>query len=176
MPLLTLWTGDAEAARWGAPPLFWYALGSLSMTYATGPYLLQYVRGDLRLHTWFLSAVLLLQTPVLVLLAIYHGVLLVAIAWCLFRVVDLLLWGAFIHGRFAPGLYKPWLRRCLGPVLTSLLVVVPAYGLLGFWEPRGVGAQLMFLGGVGAATAFVTLAFSPLGRRQLGELWSRVMV
>lgn len=175
-PLLMLWTGDAEAAHWGAPPLFWYVLGSLAMTYATGPYLLQYVRGDLRLHTWFLSGVLVLQTPVLVLLAIHYGVQPVAVAWCLFRVMDLLLWGAFIHGRFTPGLYRPWLWRCLAPVLTSLLVVVPAYGLLGAWQPRGVGVQLVLLGSIGGVTAFVTLIFSPLGRRQLGEFWSRSMV
>jgi O-antigen/teichoic acid export membrane protein len=172
-PVLAVWTDNAEAAAWGARPLFWYALGSLFLTYATGAYLLQYVRGNLSLHTRYVSAVLVLQTPVLVLLAIQGGVVPVALAWCLFRAGDVLVWGAFVHRRLSPGLFGPWLRCIFRPVASSLLVLVPAAMLMAHRMPHGAAERLAVLISITLLTVAVAVLLSPLGRRQLIAMRSR---
>ena len=171
-PLLRIWTGSEQAALWGAWPLFWYTLGSLIMTFATGPYLLQYVRGSLRLHTIFLSVGALIQTPVLVFLAFHYDASFVALVWCLFRAVDLVLWGGIVHWRLMPGLFLPWLLRCAGPVLSSLVVVLPAFWLLGTGLPTHPAVSVLLMGGVGLASMLLAVALSPLGRRQCRVVWS----
>ena len=167
-PILLLWTGEEAAANWGEVPLLWYASGSLLMAYASGPYMLQYMRGDLRLHTRFLTCMALVQTPTMIALSIYTHVVFVAAAWCLFRLMTVVAWGAYVHHRIMPGAYAPWLTALARSVGLCLAILVPAKIVLTpSLQSFATSMQVLILGLFWLCAASLTALASPTGRRWL---------
>ncbi|MFC3607420.1 polysaccharide biosynthesis protein [Stutzerimonas tarimensis] len=119
--LIFAWTGDAQAAAWSAPILFWYALGSAILAVSGFQFYLQYAHGQLRLHLWFSLVSTAISVPLVLFAAFEYGAYGAALSWFLLRLVTYLIWPAFIHRRFAPGIHGPWV---LDQVRISLVTLV----------------------------------------------------
>jgi len=126
--LVYAWSGDQEAARWVAPVLFWYALGSGILSLSGFQFYLQYAHGRMHLHLWYSLVSAVVTVPVLVLAVQFHGAMGAAIAWFALRLLTFAFWPAFIHHRLAPGLHREWLHDVLRISLMSavgLLATLP---------------------------------------------------
>ncbi|MBZ9610294.1 glycosyltransferase [Rheinheimera maricola] len=125
-PLLYAWTGDREAAKWGAPVLVWFALGNAMLTLGTFQYFLQFAFGSMRLHVIGSTISAVLQVPIILYAAIYYGAVGAGLAWFGFRCIFFLIWPPIVHNRFAPGLHSRWLLIDIVPciVITVLLIIL----------------------------------------------------
>ena len=127
-PLLYAWTGDKDAAVWGAPVLVWFALGNAMLTLGTFQYFLQFAYGSMRLHVVGSSVAAVLQVPVIFYAALHYGAIGAGIAWFGFRVFFFLVWPPVIHHRFAPGMHLLWMSRDILPA-----VLMTAF-FIAFWQ------------------------------------------
>ena len=123
-PLLLAWTGDPQAASWGAPVLIWFALGNAMLTLGTFQYYLQFAYGRMRLHVIGSTVAAILQVPVIFYAALHYGALGAGVSWFAFRSLFFLVWPPVVHHKFAPGLHWRWLARDVLPaVVTSALLI-----------------------------------------------------
>lgn len=139
-------TGSDEAADWGAQVLPWFALGNGILVVAGMQFVLQYAHGKLKMHVYNTTINALIQVPVLVYVALNHGVLAVAVTWFVIRLLAFLVWPALVHRQFLPGLHGAWLWRdvCL-PAIGVLAGLVMMQGLmtwLAYWPATRIGAAL----------------------------------
>lgn len=123
-PLLLAWTGDADAAHRAAPILFWYALGNGVVGILSVPFLLQYARGQLRLHIVGNAIFGVFWVPAVIYMASRYGGVGAGIAWLTGNLVFLLVWPVQIHARLMPALKWAWLRRDVGAVAGASAAVL----------------------------------------------------
>lgn len=128
-PLLFAWSGDHVAADWGAPILFWYALGSVILAVSAFQYHLQYAYGEMRLHIWYSVISATITVPAMVLAVYGWGALGAAVTWFLLRLVSFALWPQVVHRRLAPKVHAPWLRDILRISLATVLGLVLTHPL-----------------------------------------------
>lgn len=115
--LLFTWTGDSEAAIWGAPILYWFALGNGVMALAAFQYYLQFAHGELKLHVVGSTISALIQVPLIYFAATQYGALGAGIAWFSFRSIFFIIWTPIVHSKFASGLHLKWLFVDIIPIL-----------------------------------------------------------
>jgi len=127
--LLYAWTGDMEAAKWSSKILFWYALGNGALMVLAFQYYLQFAYGNLRYHVKGNTYFGIVQIVVMVVAIYEYGAIGAAISWFSLQAVFLILWPAYIHGKFAPGLHRKWLQYDILPFLmiTSFVLFFFAY-------------------------------------------------
>lgn len=123
-PLLTAWTGDTNAASHAAPILFWYALGNGVVGLLSIPFLLQFARGDLRLHLIGTSIFAAAWIPLVWIIVVKFGAIGAGIAWLASNLVFLLFWVNRIHSSVAPTLAHTWLYKDVGGVVASVAVML----------------------------------------------------
>jgi O-antigen/teichoic acid export membrane protein len=126
-PLLFALTGHQAAAEWGAPVLFWFALGNGILVIVGMQYALQFAHGQVRMHVINTSINAAVQVPIMAYVAYVHGAVAVAIAWFAIRLTTFCIWPAIVHRKFAPGLHWKWVTQDVLPPLLGaamgLLVV-----------------------------------------------------
>jgi O-antigen/teichoic acid export membrane protein len=108
-PLLYAWTGDREAANWGAEVLLWFALGNGVLAIGAFQYYLQSCFGQLRLHVIGSTISAVIQVPLIYFAAVNYGAVGAGIAWFSFRTLWFLWWTPIVHSRFVPGFHLKWL-------------------------------------------------------------------
>lgn len=142
--VLFVWTGNEEAARWGEQILPLFILGAAILAVLAFQYYLQYVYGNLKYHVRYNTFSVLVNVPLIIFLAIEYGPIGVAWLWFGFRLLSLVVWVPFIHGRFAPGLNKVWmLKDVMAPLILVLGIVLIGMALL--QELEGLSRALQFL-------------------------------
>ena len=119
--LIYAWTGDREAADWGADILIWFALGNGVLSIAAFQYYLQTAFGQLKLHVVGTTISGIIQIPVIYCVAIYYGALGVSVAWFLLRVILFFIWSPLVHHRFVPGFHLNWITKNIFPVLFGVI-------------------------------------------------------
>ena len=129
--LLYAWTGNSEAADWGGPILFWYALSSAALSLSAFQYYLQYAYGKLKYHVMGTTYFGIFQILVLCLAVYYYGAKGAAIAWFSIHMLGVMFWTWFIHNKFVPGLHKAWLLRDIAPAMAASMVMLIAYMNIG---------------------------------------------
>ena len=122
-PLLFAWTGDAQLAARAAPIMRLYAIGNGLLAIVAFSYYLQYVKGNLRYHLIGNTSMTVAQIPCIVLAARDYAGIGAGYVWLAFNALSLLLWVAYIHHKFEPGLHASWLRQDV------LKIVLPATAL-----------------------------------------------
>ena len=122
-PLLYSWTGDREAAKWGADILFWFALGNGVLAVTALQYMLQSVFGRLKLHNIGNTISVIIQVPVIYYAAVTYGALGAGIAWFVFRLVWFFFWTPIVHKIFLPGLHFSWLFKDVLPIAATILMI-----------------------------------------------------
>ena len=124
--LLFAWTGDAKAAEWAGPILFWFALGNGILAISAFQFYLQFAHGQLKMHVIYNTILAVIQIPTIIYVAYEYGALGVALTWFLLRLISFLVWTPIVHTKFAPGIHWPWLFKDIGPsfAMTSVLLLV----------------------------------------------------
>ncbi|MDP2562110.1 lipopolysaccharide biosynthesis protein [Psychrobium sp. 1_MG-2023] len=118
------WTGNKEAAAWVSPIMPVFVLGSMILAIMTFQYFLQYAHGELKYHVRWNTFSVLINVPLIVYAATYYGALGVGWVWFGFRLFSLIVWVAFIHHKFAPGIHIQWLLKdVLSPFLIAVAVI-----------------------------------------------------
>lgn len=127
-PAVAVWTGDEVLAEKAGPVLSLFALGNAILGICQMCYLIQFARGDLRLHTIANTIFLALIVPAQIVLSTNFGATGAGWAWLGLNVLYLVVWTPVVNHKMLPGVHGVWLRRAF---LAPTLVVVP--GLAGIW-------------------------------------------
>lgn len=154
--LLYAWTGDREAAEWGAEVLIWFALGNGVLAIGAFQYYLQSAYGQLRLHVIGSTISAAIQVPIISWAAVNYGAVGAGIAWFSFRALWFIWWTPIVHHRFVPGFHLKWLFKDILPIISVLTVVALGLShqfelsldqnrLLLFAEMAGLGIILLVL-------------------------------
>lgn len=107
-PLLWAWTGDKNLAHQTAPILALYSLGNGILAVSAFPYMLQYTKGDLRLHLVGNAVFVVLLMPAIIWAASQYGALGAGYVWLVMNLLSFVAWLPLVHRKFAPGLNLKW--------------------------------------------------------------------
>jgi O-antigen/teichoic acid export membrane protein len=110
-PILWAWTGDRALAHVAAPILALYALGNGIVAVAGMPYLLQYAKGDLRLHLIGNAVFVTLLIPIIVLVASQYGGVGAGYVWLGMNMLALVAWIPWVHRKYGANLNRQWYFR-----------------------------------------------------------------
>ncbi len=123
-PVLQIWTGNAMAAQFAAPILFWYGLANAVVGILVLPFMLQFAEGKLRLHVLGTGVLLLFLIPALVLSAKYFGGAGAGFMVFSAQLLFLLLWVPLVHSRFLPELNWRWLFMDTLPIAMTMVAAL----------------------------------------------------
>ena len=169
-PLLFAWSGDQEAADWGAPILFWYSLGSAILAVSAFQYHLQYAYGQIRLHVWYSLVSAVITVPTMIVAVKWYGAIGAALAWFVLRAVSFALWPQVVHHKVAPGIHGTWLHDIVRIGLVTfiaLLLTEPLFRVIAGDDDSRIRI-LLGLAVTGAMTlAAVALSYKPLALKIL---------
>lgn len=115
-PILRIWSGSSDVAVAAAPILFWYGLANAVVGILVLPFMLQFARGQLRLHVLGNLILLVTLLPSLVLAAQHWGAVGAGQVFFLGNLLFLLFWVPLVHRRFMPTLTSQWLWRDILPI------------------------------------------------------------
>lgn len=118
-PLLWAWTGDRTIAHQGAPVLILYAIGNGILAVAGFPYLLQYAKGDLRLHLIGNALFIAILLPAIVFTANQYGSIGAGYAWMYLNILTFITWVPFVHNKISPGLNFKWFTQDVLLIFTA---------------------------------------------------------
>lgn len=116
-PLIYAWSGNHEAAEWGAKVLIWFALGNGILSISAFQYYLQTAFGELKLHVIGSTISALIQVPLIFYAAINYGAIGAGVAWFSFRVIWFFIWFPIVHNKFIPGFHLKWLFKEILPII-----------------------------------------------------------
>jgi len=117
--LLYAWSGDINAAQWGKDILVYYTLGNVLISFAGFAFYLQYVHGNLTMHTKAYTFILFVFSPILAWSVYAYGAIGASIVWFIFALLFFLLWVPVVHHFFAPKLYRNWMLKDILPTFIS---------------------------------------------------------
>lgn len=124
-PLLYAWTGNMEAAEWGASILLWFALGNGILGISAYQYYLQVAFGNLKLHVVGSTISAIIQVPLIYYAAKSYGAYGAGVAWFSFRTIWFFVWTPIVHKRFVPGFHLKWLLTQILPI--AITVIITSY-------------------------------------------------
>lgn len=117
--LLYAWSGDINAAQWGKDILVYYTLGNVLISFAGFAFYLQYVHGNLTMHTKAYTFILFVFSPILAWSVYAYGAIGASIVWFIFALLFFFLWVPVVHHFFAPKLYRNWMLKDILPTFIS---------------------------------------------------------
>ncbi|MCX7121197.1 MAG: oligosaccharide flippase family protein [Gammaproteobacteria bacterium] len=136
-PLLYAWSGNMQAADFGAPILVWYVLASGILAVAGLQYSLQVANGSLRLHAYYNTIAVCIKTPLIIFVALRYGVYATAITWFFLMLISFLVWVPIVHQRYAKGMHFRWIKNVILIFLTALFIFYMLnYISLSFYDNR----------------------------------------
>jgi O-antigen/teichoic acid export membrane protein len=170
--LLYSWTGDIEASTWGAPILFWYALGNGSVALLSFQYYMQYAHGNLKYHVKGNTYFGFIQIIIVALAVHFYGALGAGLAWFGIQTFFLLWWPGFIHSKFAPGIHKDWVFKDILPILviSAVYLTIVKNSGISFSENRlTLFLTLIFMG-------VVLLVLNTIASEEGRKVMSRIIL
>lgn len=123
-PVLEVWTGSSELATICAPILFWYGLGNAIVGIMLAPFMLQFARGNLRLHVLIHAALLFFLIPAMFFAAQWQGGIGTGKIFFAINLLFLLLWSPVVHKYFLPKLTWRWLLWDTLPVAALIMSIL----------------------------------------------------
>lgn len=176
-PLLYSWTGDIQAATWGANVLLWFALGNGVLGVAAYQYYLQVAFGNLKLHVIGSTISAVIQVPLIYYIAINYGAEGAGIAWFSFRSIWFLCWTPVIHRRYLPGFHLNWLVTQILPIIIT--VSLASYAITSLF-PLDLNQNrfILFLKMIvlGLTLLLISMPSSKFIRQSIRELYRKKLV
>ncbi|MFC5694227.1 oligosaccharide flippase family protein [Pseudomonas sp. GCM10022186] len=162
-PLLFAWTGEAQLAAEAAPIMRLYAIGNGFLAISAFPYYLQYAIGNLRYHLIGSAGMAAVLIPSITFAAINHGGIGAGYAWLGNNAFSLLIWVAYVHHKFEPGLHVSWIVNDVARII--ILAMILPLVLLGLSIPPESRMQsLVLVLGIATIATAVSLALSSTGK------------
>jgi O-antigen/teichoic acid export membrane protein len=118
-PLLWAWTGDKFLAHQVAPILILYSIANGILALGSFPYLLQYAKGDMRLHLIGNVLFVLLYLPFIFWAASRYGSVGAGYTWLVINLINFVAWLPLVHHKFEPGLNIKWYIQDVGFILLT---------------------------------------------------------
>ncbi len=173
-PILRIWSGSGEVAAAAAPILFWYGLANAVVGILVPPFMLQFARGDLRLHV--LGNLILLATlvPALVFSAQRWGAGGAGQVFFVINLLFLVFWIPIVHRRFLPDLTWQW---SLHDILPVALVIWAVIAMASKILPNSLQPfhTLLWIGGVVIVAAIMGIVAGYHSRLLVKRLFSKAM-
>ncbi len=119
-----IWTGNAIAANWAGPILFWYALGNGFFCVSAFQFYLQFAFGDIKLQVISDTLLVLISLPLIIFSAYHYGAKGTAITWFLMRGLFFFIWSPIVHHKYALGIHYDWLLKDIFPIFIAVLATV----------------------------------------------------
>lgn len=123
-PILRLWTSNPAVAVASAPILFWYGLGNAIVGMMLAPFMLQFARGNLRLHVVIHVILLFFLIPAMIFAAHWQGGIGTGKVFFTINLLLLLLWSPVVHKYFLPSLTWRWLFWDTLPVMVLMISIL----------------------------------------------------
>jgi len=123
-PILRLWTSNPSVAVASAPILFWYGLGNALVGMMLAPFMLQFAKGNLRLHVVIHVVLLFLLIPSMIFAAHWQGGIGTGKVFFAINLLLLLLWSPVVHKYFLPSLTWRWLFWDTLPVMVLMISIL----------------------------------------------------
>jgi O-antigen/teichoic acid export membrane protein len=136
--VLWAWAGDIRVAHKSASVLMLYALGNGLFTLSMLPYLLQFAKGDLKLHLAGNVLLVLLLIPALIWGTGKYGAVGAGYAWLAVNILYFVLWVPRIHRKFEKGLHMKWLLNDVGIIAIVLIFCAILIDRLVIWPQSRV--------------------------------------
>jgi len=160
--ILLIWTGDAVAAKSAYKVLTLYAIGNGFLVIGCLPLLLQYAKGEIKLHVIGNIVYVFVLIPFLIYGTTHFGLVGAGWAWLGANAFSFLVWTAVVHKKFMQGLHLSWLVQDVGISCLLGLVGVVFLKIYIDWPQERIHA-LYYLGGSSA----LLLGVSSLGSSYL---------
>lgn len=122
-PILYIWTGNRLVAQASAQILFWYGLANAIIGVLVIPFMLQFAKGQLRLHVIGNLILLFTMIPGLIFAARHWGAVGAGQIFFFSNLLFLVLWIPIVHRRFLPMLTWRWFFADIFPVSILVLTV-----------------------------------------------------
>lgn len=172
--LLYAWTGDIDAAEWGKDILVYYVLGNGLISFAGFAFYLQYVHGNLTMHTKAYTFILFVFSPILVWSIYTYGAIGASITWFIFTLLFFFLWVPVVHHFFAPKLYKDWILKDILPIFISTSIYLGiVYLFIDIEDILDRGIIFLSLVLLGIGLLILNILVSSIGRNFLLTLKRR---
>ena len=172
--LLYSWTGNIEASQWGAPILFWYALGNVSVSLLSFQFYMQYAYGNLKYHVKGNTYFGFVQIMVVILSVYFYGALGAALTWFGLQTFFLLWWPGFIHSKFAPNIHNDWIFKDISPILLMSVMYLWLLKSINITFSENRLVLFFTLIGLGFILLVLNIVVSREGRRILSKIILRV--
>jgi len=164
-PILNLWSGRSDVAADAAPILFWYALANSVTGVLVLPFMLQFAKGQLRLHVISNAVTLVLFVPTLVVAAVFWGAVGSGRMQFWGNLLFFLLWVPVVHKRLLPTVSlgcmfrDAWVPGAV--VMLSFFVLAKMFNdsLSGMFTVFFVGAAFMIAVVLGIASGNLSRPF-----------------
>lgn len=158
--VLWIWTGNRALMDNTSPVLALYAFGYLILSLNGIPYILQYAKGDVKMHLIgnLLFAIILM--PSVIWAANMHGALGAGWAWATTNIVYFIFWIPIVHARIMPGFHIKWLLIDIFRLIVAPLCIVILAKLFIVWSEEDrlmMTAKLMTVIGLMTAISFIRL-------------------
>ena len=154
--VITVWTGDANAAKWIAPIMPLYVIGNGLIAILSFQYYLQYAHGNVKYHVKYNTFYAILVIPIIIYAVLNYGAKGAGYVWLCSQLLTLLLWVPFVHHIFSPGLHMEWLvRDVILPIMSALLLILPFFLICSGYFPSSRVAGILFF----AFLALISIAF-----------------
>ncbi len=165
--LLYSWSGNLELSVWGSDVLFWYVLGNAVLTITGFQYALQFAHGQIKMHVWYNTVIVIVSVPLIFWSAFTYGALGVAQAWFVLRMVGFLIWVPIVHHKFAPGIHMEWLLKDVAPnVLATFIFLFIVNSInINFDHSRAVVFSMLL--GIGVCLLIVNCMVSNDARKMV---------
>lgn len=169
-------SGNSAMADGGAVFLAWFGVGSGILTLSSLLLILQNAFGNIRVHIHASTLSMVVQVPLITMIALHYEAYWIGIAWAAMRVVVFSITAPIVHLKFSGIPLSRWLLRDIGlPLLGAVIAGLTCLAadrlmLRGDLDRWAVAAK------VGFYTAFVVItafAFSDEGRRMIARLMAR---
>jgi O-antigen/teichoic acid export membrane protein len=135
--ILRIWTGSESVAMAAAPILLWYGLANAVVGMLVMPFMLQFAKGNLRLHVYGNLLMLAMLVPALVMAAQQRGAIGAGQVFFVANSLFLLLWVPLVHRRFLPEV--TW-REMFSDTMSVAFVVAGILGMAARLLPTGLPA------------------------------------
>lgn len=160
--ILLIWTGDSIAAKSAYKVLALYAFGNGFLVVGSLPLLLQYAKGDIRLHVIGNLGYVLILIPLLIYGTIKFGLIGAGWAWLGANAFSFLVWTAVVHKKFMPGLHLRWIVQDVSVICLFALVGVAFVKIFIYWPQERIDALICLVGSSASLLVFSSLGSSHL--------------
>lgn len=147
--LLWIWTNNYQVSEQIYLVFSLYVLGNALLSVTAFQYLLQFAKGNMRLHMYGNIFFLIFLVPSIIFAVLKFGTVGAGYAWFFANIIFFLFWVPIVHHKFAKGVHAKWLIYDVGiPMLVSALATFIIIKIIPHSSDRIHAAFLIGIAGV----------------------------